>query len=224
MRWATTSVLPFVCFALGLSGCNTIIYCAGSSPYPLAESRRLTLEAPDIPDVSVLREAATRVTTRRRGRGKDWDEVGKGLLHKVTEAPPPGQGSQDFHWIAWDEVEGHRVLYVVEQHSNEATLAVGESWSRTDVYDAATGERLASWGRGGYTVLLVFAEEYVVKPAEIKGVSAVRKLMSREIESGALEHEVREGSILALGVVGWGRSNHRRYLQLLWIPIPIGSE
>ena len=224
MRRATNSVLRFVCIVLGLSGCNTILHCSGTSPYRQAESPKLTLEAADIPDVSVLREAVARVTTRRRGRGKEWDEVGEGLLHKVTEAPPRGPGSQNFHWIAWDEVEGHRVLYVVEQHSNEASLLVGESWSRTDVYDADTGERLASWGRGGYTVLLVFAQGYLVKPAEIDGISAVRRLMSREIESVALEHEVREGSILALGVVGWGRSNHRRYLQLLWVPIPTGSE
>jgi hypothetical protein len=36
-------------------------------------------------------------------------------------------------------------------------------------------------------------------------------------------YDVREGNILLLGLLGWGRVNRTRYLQLLWIPVPIGS-
>ena len=34
---------------------------------------------------------------------------------------------------------------------------------------------------------------------------------------------VKDGTCTLFGLIGWGRVNRRRYIQLLWIPIPVGS-
>ncbi len=38
-----------------------------------------------------------------------------------------------------------------------------------------------------------------------------------------VRYDVRDGNAVLFGAVGWGRVNRRRYIQIAWIPIPVGK-
>lgn len=210
--------------ACGLLGCNTIQYCKGMEPYKAAELPSLSLKELPAPDPVLVRQAAQRVMAGTRKGARDWDEADGSVLQKVTEFEPTSRYSNVQHSIAWDGIAGHRSLYVVQQRSNGASVISGDATTRTDVYDTDTCELLASWGLLGYTILLVWVYEMSIEPVEIDGVPAMRKLMQREAEPADLRFEFSEARITLLGLFGWGRSNHKRYFQVLWIPIVAGAD
>ena len=49
------------------------------------------------------------------------------------------------------------------------------------------------------------------------------KIVDPEVGLDEVKYELKDGTSILMGLFGWGRVNHRRYLQLLWIPIPIGE-
>ncbi len=95
--------------------------------------------------------------------------------------------------------------------------------SSASVYDRATGERAAAesslvilgWGLGYNRVRQVMPVDAASRP----GLHVFGELPPSRAD---VRYEVRDGTSLLFGLVGWGRVNHRRYLQLLWIPIPVG--
>lgn len=201
------------------AGCSTIVHCDGTAPYSLAELPEFPIEPLEPIDPAITREAASNVMATKPTPVEDWSGVGAGLLYRIR-----GEPGDDSHWIAWDGIEGHRALYVVKRLYGDAVAIAGAGGNRTDVYDAETGEKLASWGQWFVSYMFFADEQAWIEPVEMNGGPAMRKIMAREVQPSELRFGAGKASSLWLGICGWGRTNHRRYAQVLWIPIPVGDE
>jgi hypothetical protein len=43
------------------------------------------------------------------------------------------------------------------------------------------------------------------------------------VDIDTVKYDYKDGTAVLMGILGWGRVNHRRYFQFLWIPIPVGT-
>ncbi|MHC5034150.1 MAG: hypothetical protein ACYTFZ_03850 [Planctomycetota bacterium] len=55
------------------------------------------------------------------------------------------------------------------------------------------------------------------------GFKGLRAALDPKTRLSDVRYEVKDGTILLLGTIGWGRVNRKRYIQILWIPIPVGD-
>jgi hypothetical protein len=93
-----------------------------------------------------------------------------------------------------------------------------------NAYDAATHERVAAakstivlgWG-------LLYTRYRRVLPVDEDGDKGLGIFAGGRASPSRVRYDVKDGTISLLGLIGWGRVNRKRYLQLLWIPIPIGT-
>ena len=62
-----------------------------------------------------------------------------------------------------------------------------------------------------------------VTPIGRDGNPGLHAIVDPEVGLDEVKYELKDGTSILMGLFGWGRVNHSRYLQLLWIPIPIGT-
>ena len=99
-------------------------------------------------------------------------------------------------------------------------------WSRerVDAYEVSSRERVASqtmdcflgWGVG-------WSRLRRVVPVAADGTRGLHALTDPRAGLSDVRYDVRDGSIVLMGLIGWGRVNHRRYVQILWTPIPVST-
>jgi hypothetical protein len=98
------------------------------------------------------------------------------------------------------------------------------SGERADAYDVSSRERVAAktmnaflgWGVG-------WSRLRQVLPVNARGEPDLGAIKDPNVDLSEVRYDVRDGNVLLLGLIGWGRVNHRRYVQVLWIPIPVGK-
>ena len=61
-------------------------------------------------------------------------------------------------------------------------------------------------------------------PVSADGDPILKSVFSADVDPNDVRYQWREGHFLWGGLIGWGRLNRRRYIQILWIPIPIGES
>lgn len=146
-----------------------------------------------------------------------------GLMIKGRMSPwlrvLPGQSSGD--WLFCDPADSSaRQIYAMETDWNYF-LGGG---NQVDAYDVATRQRVAArrtdevvgLGLGWTRVRRVLPVDELDDP-RLNAVKRTRVVLDD------VRYELKDENILFLGIAGWGRVNRRRYLQLLWIPIDLGS-
>ncbi|MHC4591482.1 MAG: hypothetical protein ACYS8L_02165, partial [Planctomycetota bacterium] len=108
-----------------------------------------------------------------------------------------------------------------------AGLIVGDFLFTGEVanaYDWATGQRVAAesslvlfgWGLGYNRIRQVM-------PVDASGDASLDGFEDEETAPTPVRYNVKDGTSLLFGLLGWGRVNRRRYVQILWIPIPVGK-
>lgn len=116
--------------------------------------------------------------------------------------------------------------FCVSEDEWGAGLVVGDflfTGETANAYDYMSGERLAARQS---TVILGWGIGYTrikdVTPLDAYGNEGL-PAMGREYAAAPLHYNVRDGTSLLFGAVGWGRVNRWRYMQILWIPIRMGE-
>ena len=141
----------------------------------------------------------------------------KGRLNPWLRFVP---GPQHGDWFYFDEAKPAARQFYASEDEWDVLVGWGE---RVDCWDVATGERVGA--RGVISIPgfgLGWARVRKVRPVDRSGVPGLDALAySKQPVSEAL-YDIRDGTSLLLGAVAWGRVNRTRYLQILWIPIPVG--
>jgi hypothetical protein len=132
--------------------------------------------------------------------------------------------------------QGHFVYYDPNDPTRREFYARGDQWGcglffgdfvvsgeRVDAYDVMSRQRVAArslscvlgWGVG-------WSRLRWVMPVDRDGRRDLHALADPKLSLDEVRYDVRDGTILLLGLVGWGRVNHWRYVQIFWIPVPLG--
>jgi len=124
-------------------------------------------------------------------------------------------------WLYYDRGDkAARQFYAVER-SWSVLLAGG---NRADAWDAASRQRVAAERTDEVIGLgLGWTRTRHVLPVDRVGDAGLNVVRRTRIDLDQARYQLKDGNILLLGIVGWGRVNHHRYLQLLWIPIDLGT-
>jgi hypothetical protein len=132
---------------------------------------------------------------------------------------------------------GHFVYYDPSRSEAREFYALEKQWGcglfigdfiwftqRVDAYDVTTRERVAAGTKAcflGWGV--VWSRLRQILPVAADGKRGLHALADPGVDFGDVRYDVRDGNILLLGLIGWGRVSRRRYIQVLWIPIPVSA-
>ncbi|NQT52192.1 hypothetical protein HQ576_09090 [bacterium] len=136
---------------------------------------------------------------------------------------PSQRGS---HWLYSPLDEGQREFYAGETAWGMGLL-IGDflfSNTKAQAFDTMRCEHVAAqqldvwlgWGIGSTRVRRVL-------PVDADGKAGLHALADPKKDVYDVRYDLRDGRTLLFGLLGWGRVNRRHYLQLLWIPIPLGK-
>jgi len=230
--------------ALGQTGCTMFVLCDGGGPMKKEElGDWLGLApkpAPEAAQLAKLVEDLKQVKhagfAGRYSLPGDAASLSVKLFYAIELpfTPAPGlvvkgrktgsvlvPGGQRGDWLYFDPGKRAAKQFYASEDQWDCLLC----WfGRADAYDVATRERVAVRTTGEIGGLwLGWTRVREVMPVDDDGRAGVHPLAGPKVDPAKVKYQVREGSFLLFGLVGWGRVNHTRYLQLLWIPIPIGS-
>jgi hypothetical protein len=140
-------------------------------------------------------------------------------FHNVWGFFLPGKNTT--HWLLrLRQLEGSRKFYGRSDSWSLGFIIGYYLFFCTDmnVWDVETLERVGfAKGRAFLGGLLYHRHAYIrLNPALVHYADPRTKLVDAQFV-------LKDGSLLLLGVIGWGRVNHKRYIQILWIPIPVGT-
>ena len=62
-----------------------------------------------------------------------------------------------------------------------------------------------------------------VIPSTPGGIAQLGVVIPPEVGPSDVRYEWKEGFQVLGGLLAWGRVNRKRYIQVLWIPIPVGN-
>ena len=100
-------------------------------------------------------------------------------------------------------------------------LAAGDT---ANAYDSSTDERVAAQKT---SIVLGYGLGYTryrrILPVAADGSLGLHALMDKTVGLSDVRYDLKDGTILLFGILGWGRVNRKRYIQFLWIPIPVGQ-
>jgi len=100
-------------------------------------------------------------------------------------------------------------------------IAAGDT---ANAYDAATHERVAAQKTSiAFGLGLLYTRCRSILPVDERGREGLQVIKDRSISPRRTPYKLKDGSISLFGMLGWGRVNRKRYIQILWIPIPIGE-
>ncbi len=97
------------------------------------------------------------------------------------------------------------------------------SGSTRNLYDNSTQERVAASKANIFLSWAGYVRVREVVPVDDHGDAGLVVLKDMDTELSAVRYQLKDGTCLLLGILGWGRVNHKRYIQLLWIPISVGQ-
>ena len=159
-----------------------------------------------------------------------------GMVYEVPFTPAPGlivkgemnllwsllvPGRQDGRWLFFHpkRSEGRR-FYVVEREWGWLLFGTDAA----NAYDVGTGRLVAAQRTDEVGGLgLGWMRVRRVLPVGRSGEPGLDGIVSPNLPFENIRYDLRDASILLLGLVGWGRVNHTRYIQLMWVPIPVGQ-
>jgi len=238
------SCLVVVLFVLAQSGC-TFFACSGGGPLKreeLGDWAGIPPKPP--PDAKELESLVSKLklTPNRTFAGKfslrgdsGAFSINYGGVQEIPFTPAPGlkvqgrvnhwllfvPGPQHGEWLYHDPSKENRRQFYASEDEWDCLVAWGE---RADAYDVASRERVAAQRT---TEVIGFGLGWTrlrrVRPVDRVGDPGLNALADTRVGLSDVLYDLRDGNIVLLGVFGWGRVNHRRYIQILWIPICLGQ-
>lgn len=196
---------------------------AGIAPRPAPDAARLRAL------VDELTPAAEKRRRREPGRLRD-DYVGRFVCERrfnKWRRLLPGNAHGDLLLYVPGHPEARRV-YGSENEWGGGFL-LGDQILRgqsIDFYDVATRERVAAKRQRfvlGLFGFYVWMTRRSVTPVSRFGVPSVDRLKDPSVAFSDVRYRLKRGQFFLTGLVGWRRVNRRRYIQLLWIPIPVAK-
>ena len=242
--WASVRVLAPVLFVLA-SGC-TMFLCEGGGPLrqdELGEWCGLREANPPSPQELAAQAAEVEKTRNRVFAGKfsipadlPIFALSFGMVYEIPFTPAPGlivKGEMNLLWSLFvpGRQDGRWLFFHPRRPEGRRFLATESEWGwllfgtdSANAYDVASGRLVAAqrtdefggFGLGWMRVRRILP----VGRSDIPGLDGV---VSPNLPLENLRYDLRDANILLLGLVGWGRVNHTRYIQLLWVPIPVGQ-
>jgi len=238
LLWAATAVL-----ALAQSGC-TFFACPGGGPLARAELGDWAgIPADPVPPPDQLDALVKELTgLRNRPFAGEFSLRGDaslfslncGQIFEVPFTPAVGltvkgrinhwlffvPGGQRGDWLFLHPTRKDARQVYASEHEWDCLVAWGE---RANAYDVASRERVAA--RQTQELIgfgLGWTRVRRIRPLDVSGEPGLNALTDPKVDLAGVRYDLRDGNILLLGVVGWGRVNRQRYVQVLWIPIPAG--
>jgi len=135
-------------------------------------------------------------------------------------------GSRHGDWLYYAESRGdHREFYASETEWDLGALFLGYLLAndQADAFDVASRERVAAQRTDLFLTLLVCMRVRRVLPVDAEGRSGLHAAADPRKSLADTRYNLKDGTALLMGAVGWGRVNRRRYIQVLWVPIPVGN-
>lgn len=128
-------------------------------------------------------------------------------------------------WLYYGPKSGSRQFYASENEWGGGML-IGDfllAGDQANAYDIATRERVAARKTNIALSLIGYTRIRRVTPIGRDGEPSLHAIVDPEVGLDEVKYELKDGTSILMGLFGWGRVNHCRYLQLLWIPIPTGT-
>ena len=135
-------------------------------------------------------------------------------------------GSRHGDWLYFSPKSGTRRFYASENEWGGGMLLIGDllfAGDQVNAYDITTRERVAARKTNIALSLIGYTRIRRVTPIGRDGKHGLHAIVDPEVGLDEVKYELKDGTSILMGLFGWGRVNHRRYLQLLWIPIPTGT-
>jgi len=236
--------LAVLALALAQGGC-TMFMCSGDGPLKRSElgdwAGLAPRPAPDAKALEALVPELQKIESNTfAGRYSMWGDSGLfdlncGMVFDIPFTPAPGMvvkgrlnpwlrfwpGGQHGDWVYFDRIHKHNRQFYASEDEWDALIVWHE---RSDAYDVATRERLASHRTDEFIGLgLGWTRVRDVVPVTRYGEAGLHALASPSVAPDQVLYQVRDGNIVLLGIFGWGRVNRWRYVQVLWIPIPVAK-
>jgi hypothetical protein len=89
-------------------------------------------------------------------------------------------------------------------------------------YDAGTGEWVGGQQSTAALAMVGYTRIRKVRPVAEDGGKGLQTLLDPATDLADAKFDLRDGTAILCGLIGWGRVNHKRYIQIAWIPIPVG--
>ena len=93
---------------------------------------------------------------------------------------------------------------------------------QANAYDVSTRVRVASQKVNSLLLYLGWGRIRRVIPVSEEGKSGLYAIADSTIDLSEVRYNIKDGNVILWGLFGWGRVNYKRYIQILWIPIPLG--
>lgn len=97
------------------------------------------------------------------------------------------------------------------------------AWRQLTLHDVTSGRPVAAKRFEVYATPLAYARSRLVWPAAPTGQPAVLAATHPGVDLADVPCVLRDGTAVLGGLIGWGRVNRVRYIQALWLPVPMGS-
>jgi hypothetical protein len=129
------------------------------------------------------------------------------------------------HWVYSPADGGEGREFYAGERAQGIGLLLGDflySASRAEAFDTQRLDRVAARQMDVPLVYGLWSTRVrSILPVDDEGRPGLHALRDPELDPYDARYELKDGRIWLLGLFGWGRVNHRYYLQLLWVPIPL---
>ena len=221
---------------LASSGCS-IMRCSGSGPLQYSQLGDWAgIEPPAAPAQADRNEILLALTDvvdspelgQRTSVGDATDPLMRGLAikEKFRGIGPftPGERRSDMLIYA-QQAATARTFYGLSDGWGVRFLIGDLLYSKygRSVYDASTGEKAGAVRTEMILPPVGWIRRRLVRPVNVMGDGGLRIVVDPARPIADTRYEVKDNSILLLGLFGWGRANDKWYIQVLWVPIPVGT-
>ncbi len=128
-------------------------------------------------------------------------------------------------WLYYSPESGKRRFYASESEWG-AGMLIGDfllAGDRANAYDIATRQRVAARKTNIALSLIGYTRIRRITPVGPDEKPGLIALSDPSVDIDTVKYDYKDGTAVLMGIIGWGRVNHRRYFQFLWIPIPVGT-
>jgi len=221
--WKRTAAGAIIMGALAaLNGCS-FFHCSGGGPLTREELGNWA----GIPDT-----AGSDVKSLRLKAEKLKSEPPKPYELWVVHARGEGRfgflpGSSNYERMSWRELDGGGKVEIYSAGTTWGSGAfIGDiiaGGRLNNAYDLASGMRIAASMVSIYGTPLGYHRKRMIFPVEeVRPTEHNNATVLAGNDKKPL-YNLKDGTVILGGIVGWGRVNHKKYIQIFWIPIPIGK-
>jgi len=128
-------------------------------------------------------------------------------------------------WLYYSGEPGMRRFYASETEWGAGMLIADFllAGDRANAYDVATRQRVAARKTDIALSLIGYTHIRRITPVGNDGTRGLMAVSDPSADIDTVKYDYKDGTALLMGIIGWGRVNHKRYFQFLWIPIPVGT-